>query len=334
MTGETAASAVTVRWGVLSTARINRKFLDGVAGSDAAEVLAVASRDPARAQDYARRARIPRAYGSYEALLADPEIDAVYVPLPNALHLEWTVAALQAGKHVLCEKPLGRREREVAAAFDVAEREGRLLMEAFMYRHHPQTARLQQLVAEGAIGRLRLVRASFGFHVRDAADVRLSRELAGGSLMDVGCYCVNAARMLAGEAEQVSAFQIVGGDGVDTVFVGALRFPHSVLAHFDSGLRLAARDDLEVVGEEGTLYLDDPWHCVTPGIDLRRGDEVERIAIPAANPYTLQADNFAAAAHSTAPALLDRADALDQARTIEALYAAAEAGVAMGPPLP
>ncbi len=329
-----SGAGVSVRWGILSTARINRKFLAGIAGSDSAEVVAVASRDAARAQAYAEQERIARSYGSYEALLADPEIDAVYVSLPNALHLEWTVAALRAGKHVLCEKPLSRRQTEVTAAFDVAEREGRLLMEAFMYRHHPQTLRVQELVAERAIGRLRLVRASFSFPLDDPADVRLSRELAGGSLMDVGCYCVNAARMLAGEAEQVSAFQMVGGDGVDAVFVGALRFPHGVLAHFDSGLRLADRDDLEVVGEEGTLYLRDPWHCLSPGIDLQRGDEVERIAIPPANPYTCQADNFAAAIRGEAPARLGRADAVDQARTIEALYAAAEAGVAMGAPLP
>jgi predicted dehydrogenase len=314
---------VTVRWGILSTARINRKFLDGLAGSSRCEAVAVASRDAARAAAYARERGIPRAYGSYDVLLADPEIDAVYVPLPNALHLEWSRRALQAGKHVLCEKPLGRSPADVEDAFDVAEREGRLLMEAFMYRHHPQTARLTELVAGGAIGRLRLVRSSFSFPLSDSADVRLSRELAGGALMDIGCYCVNAARMLGGQAEQVGAFATIGGDGVDIVFVGSMRFPHSVMAHFDAGFRLAGRGDLEVVGEEGSLYLSDPWHCVSPGIDLRREDGAERIEIPAANPYTLQADNFAAAILGEAPPLLGRADAVDQARTIEDLYRAA-----------
>ncbi len=314
---------MTVRWGILSTARINRKFLDGLAGSSRCEAVAVASRDAARAAAYARERGIPRAYGSYDVLLADPEIDAVYVPLPNALHLEWSRRALQAGKHVLCEKPLGRSPADVEDAFDVAEREGRLLMEAFMYRHHPQTARLTELVAGGAIGRLRLVRSSFSFPLSDSADVRLSRELAGGALMDIGCYCVNAARMLGGQAEQVGAFATIGGDGVDIVFVGSMRFPHSVMAHFDAGFRLAGRGDLEVVGEEGSLYLSDPWHCVSPGIDLRREDGAERIEIPAANPYTLQADNFAAAILGEAPPLLGRADAVDQARTIEDLYRAA-----------
>jgi xylose dehydrogenase (NAD/NADP) len=321
---------VAVRWGILSTARINRKFLDGIAGSRGCEVVAVASRDDARAAAYAREQGIPRAHGSYEGLLADPEIDVVYISLPNGLHLEWSRRALEAGKHVLCEKPLGRSRAAVEAAFDVAERERRLLMEAFMYRHHPQTARLAELVAEGAIGHLRLVRGSFSFQLRDPGDARLSRELDGGALMDLGCYCVNAARMLGGEAEQVSAFQMIGGDGVDIVFVGSVRFPHSVLAHFDVGFRLADRDDLEVVGEDGTLYLSDPWHCVSPGIDLRRDGGAERIEIPAANPYTLQADNFAAAIRGEAAPLLGRADAVDQARTIEALYRSAAAGLAVG----
>jgi D-xylose 1-dehydrogenase (NADP+, D-xylono-1,5-lactone-forming) len=324
---------VTIRWGILSTARITRKFLAGIDGSETGEVQAVASRDADRAAEFARRHGIPRAYGAYEQLLADPEIDAVYIALPNALHLEWSRRALEAGKHVLCEKPLGRHPAEVAAAFDVAERRGRLLMEAFMYRHHPQTERLLALVADGSIGRLRLVRGAFSFPLHDPSDIRLSRQLEGGALMDVGCYCVHAARQLGGVAEQVSAFQMIGGDGVDIVFVGGLRFPHTVLAQFDAGFRLAARDELEVVGEEGTLSLPDPWHCLSPGIDLRRDGAVERIEIPAANSYTLQADNFAAAVRGEAPPLLGRADAVDQARTIEALYRAADAGLAVGPPI-
>ncbi len=325
---------MAVRWGILSTARITRKFLDGVAGSRACEVLSVASRDGARAEAFARDEGIPRAYGSYDALLADPEVDAVYIPVPNALHLHWTERALRAGKHVLCEKPLGRRRADVEAAFNLAEREDRLLMEAFMYRHHPQTARVVELVSAGAVGRLRLIRGSFSFPLADPADIRLSRDLDGGALMDVGCYCVNAARLLAGEAEQVSALQVVGGDGVDVVFVGSMRCAHGVLAHFDAGFRLAGRHDLEVVGEEGTLYLSDPWHCVSPGIDLRHDGGAERIEIPAANPYTLQADNFVAAIRGEAAPLLARADAVDQARTIEALYASADGGSPIGPAMP
>ncbi|HET8980386.1 MAG TPA: Gfo/Idh/MocA family oxidoreductase [Solirubrobacteraceae bacterium] len=321
---------MTVQWGLLSTARINDKFLAGLAASSRGRVLAVASRDGARVRAYAEQRGIPRAHDSYEALLQDPDVEAVYISLPNALHLEWARRALQAGKHVLCEKPLGRRAAEVEAAFEVAEREGRLLMEAFMYRHHPQTARLVELVGAGAVGRPRLIRSSFGFNLSDGGDVRLSRGLEGGALMDVGCYCVSATRLLAGEAEQVSGQALIGGDGVDIAFAGLIRCPHGVLAHFDAGLVFADRYDLEVVGDEATLRVADPWHCVNPGIELRSGDSVRRIEVPAANPYGLEADNFAAAIRGEAPPLLDRADAVGQARTIEALYAAAETGLPTG----
>jgi D-xylose 1-dehydrogenase (NADP+, D-xylono-1,5-lactone-forming) len=315
---------MTAQWGLISTARINDKFLEGVAQSRESAVLAVASRDRSRAERYAAERGIERAYDSYEGLLADPDIDAVYISLPNSLHLEWTGRALQAGKHVLCEKPLSRREADVRAAFDLAERHDRLLMEAFMWRHHPQTARLTELVRSGAIGRPRVIRASFSFHFEDDADVRLSAELEGGSLMDVGCYCVSAARLLAGEPDLVSGTQVRGGDGVDVTFSGWMRFPEDVIAHFDSGLILDDRFELEVVGEEASLFVPDPWHCVTPGIELRRAHRVEVIEVPSGNPYGIEADNLAAAIRGEATPLLGRADAEGQARAIEALYASAD----------
>jgi D-xylose 1-dehydrogenase (NADP+, D-xylono-1,5-lactone-forming) len=323
---------MTAQWGLLSTARINDKFIAGVAESRESAVLAVASRDRQRAECYASERTIPRAYDSYEALLADPDVDAVYISLPNSLHLEWTARALEAGKHVLCEKPLSRRPADVAAAFDLAERHGRVLMEAFMYRHHPQTARLVELVRSGAIGRLRLVRASFSFNERNAADVRLSGAMDGGSLMDVGCYCVSAARLLAGEPELLSGAQVIGGDGVDLTFAGWMRFAGDVLAHFDSGLVCDDRFDLEVTGEDASLYVPDPWHCLEPRIELRRKHVAEVITIPAANPYGLEADNLAAATRGAERPLLGRDDAVGQARAIEALYASAESGAPVRPP--
>ncbi|MGH2896475.1 MAG: Gfo/Idh/MocA family protein [Solirubrobacteraceae bacterium] len=322
----------TAQWGLLSTARINDKFLAGMAQSPGSAVLAVASRDRARVERYASERGIERAYDRYEALLADPDIDAVYISLPNSLHLEWTGRALEAGKHVLCEKPLSRRAADVRAAFDLAERHDRLLMEAFMYRHHPQTARVVDLVESGAIGRLRLIRAAFSFHFDDPGDVRLSAELDGGSLMDVGSYCVNAARLLAGEPEQVSGTQVLGGGGVDVVFGGWMRFAGDVIAHFDSGLILDDRFDLEVVGEQASLFVADPWHCATPGIELRRAHTTELIEVPAADPYGLEAANLAAAIHGEAVPLLGRADAEGQARAIEALYASADSGTPVAPP--
>ena len=313
-----------VRWGLLSTANINRLFVAGAREAEGVEVAAVASRDEARAREHADDLGVPRAHGSYEALLADPEIDAVYLSLPNAMHVDWTIRALEAGKHVLCEKPLSRHPAEVERAFDVADREGRLLMEAFMYRHHPQTRRVVELVAEGAVGTLRVIRSQFSFNATDPANVRLSRELDGGALMDVGCYCVSYARLLAGEPGEVRAFQVLGGDGVDVGFAGAMRLPGDVLAHFDAGLSFANRDELEVVGDAGTLFLDDPFHCRAPVIELRRADGTERIELEAADSYGLEAVNFSAAIRGEAPPLLGRDDAVGQARAIEALYAAAD----------
>jgi predicted dehydrogenase len=315
-----------VRWGIVSTALINDKFLPGAQAASGAEVLAVASRDPDRARVYAPEHGIPRAYGSYEALLADPDVEAVYIPLPNALHVPWSIQALEAGKHVLCEKPLGRRADEVERAFAVAAANERLLSEAFMYRHHPQTRRLTELVAGEAVGELRVVRSHFSFHTAAETDVRLSAALDGGALMDVGCYCVSASRLLAGEPEAVAAIQEVGGDGVDVRFAAVMRFAGGVLAHFDAGLDFADRFELEVVGAEGTIRLRDPWHCVEPAIEVDRGSGVERIEIERANPYQLEAENFSAAVRGTAQLLIGAEDAIAQARAIEALYRAAESG--------
>ncbi len=169
-----------VRWGVLSTADINDKVLRGAAESDRVEVLAVGSRDAGRAEAYARRRGIERSYGSYEELLADPDVEAVYISLPNSMHVDWSIRALEAGKHVLCEKPLSRHPQEVERAFDAADGAGRILMEAFMWRHNPQTKRLKELVDGGAIGRLRLVRAAFSFPLSDTSNVRLNADLDGG----------------------------------------------------------------------------------------------------------------------------------------------------------
>jgi D-xylose 1-dehydrogenase (NADP+, D-xylono-1,5-lactone-forming) len=316
-----------VKWGILSTARINDLFIAGARQSASVEIVAVASRERERVEAYARERGIERAHDSYEALLADPEVEVLYISLPNSMHVEWTVRALEAGKHVLCEKPLSRRTAEVERAFEVAAREGRLLMEAFMYRHHPQTRRLVELTNEGAIGRLRVVRGAFSFAAQDAANIRLSQALDGGALMDVGCYCASGARLIAGEPERVSAEQAIGGDGVDVVFAGTMRFAGDVLAHFDCGLALASRDELEVVGEGGSLFLDDPWHCREPTIELRRsGEPVERIEIERTDPYLLEAENMSAAVRGEAVPLLGRDDALGQARAIEALYEAADSG--------
>jgi D-xylose 1-dehydrogenase (NADP+, D-xylono-1,5-lactone-forming) len=313
-----------VRWGFLSTANINDKLLPGAKASPDLEVLGVASRNGERAEAYARERGIERAYGSYEELLADPDIEALYISLPNSMHVEWSIQALAAGKHVLCEKPLSRHPEDVERAFDAAHRNGLVLMEAFMYRHNPQTRRLAELVEGGAIGRLRLVRAAFSFPLADAANVRLNAELEGGGLMDVGCYCVSGSRLLAGEPEEVFGRQVAAPSGVDELFTGTLRFPSEVLAEIDCGLVLPVRDELEAIGEKGSIFLDDPWHCRRPVLEVRKDGGTERIELEPEDSYRLQLENISAAIRGRAEPLLGRGDALGQARAIEALYRSAE----------
>jgi predicted dehydrogenase len=314
-----------VRWGILSTADINTKLLAGAAESSDVDVVAVASRDLGRAEPFAEHHGIPRAYGSYDELLADPEVEAIYNPLPNTMHCEWSIRAVEAGKHVLCEKPMSRHVAEVEQAFDAAERAGRLLSEAFMYRHHPQTARLVELVREGAIGELRLVRSAFSYTLFDPDNIRLRTDVEGGGLMDVGCYCVSGSRLLAGEPERVFGRAYVGHTGTDWVFTGSLRFADDVLGVFDCGTAMTNRDELEAIGTEGSLFLDDPWHCNEPVIELRRdGGVVERIEVERANPYRLELENLGAAIRGEASPLLGREDAVAQARVIEALVRSAD----------
>jgi xylose dehydrogenase (NAD/NADP) len=317
---------MSTTWGIISTAHINRLVLAGARGSDRVDVVAVASRDRAKVDAYAREHGIERAYASYEALLADPDIDAVYISLPNSLHVEWSIRSLEAGKHVLCEKPFDRRPDQVELAFDAADRANLILMEAFMYRHNPQTAKVKELVESGAIGTLRLVRAAFSFSLGDPENVRLAADLDGGALMDVGCYCVSGLRLLAGEPETVYGEQFVGVSGVDVLFVGTMRFPGDVLGHFDCGFVLTGRDELEIVGDEGSLFLDDPWHARTPAIELRRQRRVEQIVLQPEDSYRLELENLSAAIEGEAEPLLGREDAVGQARTIEALFRSAETG--------
>jgi D-xylose 1-dehydrogenase (NADP+, D-xylono-1,5-lactone-forming) len=316
-------SAEPVRWGILSTAHINRLVIPPGKASDKVDLIAVASRDSERAREYAQVWAIERSYGSYEALLADSDIEAVYISLPNSLHCQWSIRALEAGKHVLCEKPLGRRAAEVEEAFAVAQRTGRILMEAFMYRHNPQTSELKRLVEEGAIGDLRLVRAAFSFTMADPENVRMLPDVEGGGLMDVGCYCVSGCRLLAGEPEHVYGAQVIGPTGVDVVFAATMRFKEGVVGQFDCGLVLPERDELEAIGNGGSIFLDDPWHARQPVLELRRDGDVERIELDQTDSYGLELENLSDAIRGRGEPLLGRDDAVGQARVIEALYRAA-----------
>jgi xylose dehydrogenase (NAD/NADP) len=317
-----------MRLGLLSTARINEPLVAAARQVRGVEVVAIGSREGARAEAQAQALGIPRAHGSYQALIEDPNVEAVYVALPNSLHVEWSLRALEAGRHALCEKPLSRNPDDVGRAFDAAERRGLVLAEGFMWRHHPQARRLVEQLDQ--IGELRLIRASFSFLLERAGDVRLRAALDGGALMDVGCYCVSAVRALAGEPVAVSAQQVRGGDGVDVRLTGLLRCAGDVLATIDCGLDLIARDGLEVAGTRGVLWLDDPWHALRPAIELRRADgSVERITVEPLNPYACELEDFAAAVAGERAPRYGREDALGQARAIAAINASAEANQTM-----
>jgi predicted dehydrogenase len=214
----------------------------------------------------------------------------------------------------------------VESSFDAAERNDRLLSEAFMYRHNPQTKRLSELVAEGAIGELRLIRSAFSYGLYDEDNIRLRTDVEGGALMDVGCYNVSGSRLLGGEPERLWGEAWYGPSGTDWVFTGTLRFPGDVIATFDCGTALVERDELEAVGSEGSLFLDDPWHCIQPVIELRRDDTVERIELDRVDSYRLELENLSDAIRGDAELLLGREDALGQARALEALHRSATSG--------
>jgi predicted dehydrogenase len=319
-----------MRWGILGPGRIARSFLTGLAGSATESAVAVGSRDLDRARAVADDFDVPRAYGSYPDLLADETVEAVYVALPNSLHAQWSDAAARAGKHVLCEKPLGRSAAEAEAMFAVARECGVWLMEAFMYRFHPRTLALAELVARGDVGEPRLVRASFGFTVTDAANVRLSADLAGGALLDVGCYPVNATRMLAGPVAGVTAAARWSDTGVDETLAGTLEHAAGALSVVSCSLVSSHHNVVQLVGSEGVVDVpvaftpppDRPSVLVlTPG---SRGGEPREIRFDPVDQYGLEAEGFAAlvaAGHDTAADLpqVPLAESLDNAATIDAL---------------
>ncbi|MBA3735190.1 MAG: Gfo/Idh/MocA family oxidoreductase [Actinobacteria bacterium] len=309
-----------VRWGILSTARINHAVIDPARESEKAVVIAVASRNLARAETYAREQGIERSYGSYKALLADDDVEAVYVSLPNALHVPWAIKALEAGKHVLCEKPLGRTPEVVEQAFDTADRQDRVLMEAFMYRHHPLTRKLKELVDSGALGELKQIRTAFTFTLDNRDDVRWRPELEGGSLLDLGCYCVSVSRLLGGEPERVYGRQRLAPTGIDVGFTGTLEFPGEASAQFHCAFDLPAESYVEAIGTTGKARVVEPFRCNDPHVDLNGS----RIDVDDVDRYLLQLENLSEAIRGKAEPLLGRDDALGQAATIAALYRAAE----------
>lgn len=258
-------STKTLNWGLLSTAHINRSLIPPLRASKRNHLLAVASRTQQSAGAYAKEWKIPRAHGSYEALLADPEIDVIYNPLPNHLHAEWTIKAVEAGKHVLCEKPLALSVAEVDAIAAAAEKHRRVVAEAFMYRHHPQTLEAQELVRGGSLGALKLLRGSFSFKLEREGDIRLDPAMGGGSIWDVGCYPISYMRTIVrSEPVEVFGWQVTGQTGIDDTFVGQLRFERDIYSQFDSSFVIPYHSYMEIVGSEATLIIPNPFK---PGLN-------------------------------------------------------------------
>ena len=317
-----------LRWGLLSTARINRSVIPPLRMSPRNELVAVASRSKDKAEAYAKQWDIPRTFGSYEEMLADPGIDVIYNPLPNSLHAHWTIEATRAGKHVLCEKPLAISAAEVDAMVKAAKQAGVVVTEAFMYRHHPQTLKVKELVDGGAIGRLRMVRGSFSFNLSREGDVRLDPALGGGSIWDVGCYPISYARFIIG-AEPIEVFgrQVLGQTGVDELFTGSLVFPNHVHAQFDSSFRAPFRTQIEVVGSEGAITVTRPFK---PGPEehllINRGDQVEQVAVPGQELYLGEVEDLAGAVLEGKPTRVSLADSRANVATIIALLRSAEQG--------
>lgn len=317
-----------IRWGVLSTANIGRVAVNpALQASSNGELLAVASRDPGRARESASKWGIPRHHPGYDALLDDPDIDAVYIPLPNSLHREWTIRAAEKGKHVLCEKPLALTAAECREMHAAAEANGVKLMEAFMYRFHPRTGKVLELVQEGAVGALRMIRSAFTFRLTRPDNIRLQPDLGGGALMDVGCYCVNLSRMVAGsEPEAVQAWASWGPSGVDVQMAGSLRFEGGVLAQFDCALTMERRESYEVAGTDACLTVPAAF---LPGtgdvaIALHRGREAEvRHEIPGVDEYRLMVEHFADCVLHDRPVRYPAAEAAANMQVIEALYRSA-----------
>ena len=314
-------TAEPVRLGILGTGDINDRFLGGARLTDAVDVVAVGSRTPSRAVAFAERHGIRRAHGTYEELLADPEVEAIYNALPNSLHHEWTLRSLAAGKHVLCEKPYSRHPAAVDEAFDAAEAAGLVLAEGYMWRHHPQVRALVESLP--AIGELRTIRATFSYVQKGPADIRLRSDLDGGSLMDVGCYCVSGSRVVAGEEpDLVFGIGAAGPSGVDVRFTGVLQFPSGVVAEFTCGF-LSDHHTLEAIGSGGSVRLTNPWKH-QPASIVRDGVDTE---LETPNFYALELDDFSRAIRGEGRPLLDREDALGQSRTLDALLRSAETGL-------
>jgi predicted dehydrogenase len=317
-----------LNWGLLSTARINRALIPVIQSSARNRLAAVASRNQESAEAYAKEWGIGRAHGSYEALLDDPEVQVIYNPLPNSMHAEWTIRALKAGKHVLCEKPLAVSVEEVDSIAAAARETGKIAAEALMYRHHPQTRKVKELVDSGSLGSVQVIKGAFTFNLQRKGDVRLIPELGGGGLWDVGSYPISYARMISGtEPEEVFGWQVLSESGVDVIFAGQMKFPNGILAQFDCGFHSPERKYMEIIGSEGSLYVPQPFSPRTDErLEIRRGEKAETIMIRGEELYKGEVEDMADAALNGEAPRVSLQDSRGTVSTVTALLESARTG--------
>jgi predicted dehydrogenase len=322
------AKSTKLRWGLLSTARINRALIDPIRKSNNSQLVAVASRSQEKAAAYADTWEIPRIHPSYEALLADSEIDVIYNSLPNSMHTEWSIRAMQMGKHVLCEKPLATSTKEVDVIQETASKTGKVITEAFMYRHHPQTSKVKELVDTGVIGKLQLIRGTFFYINKRPLDTRFVPELGGGSLWDVGCYPISFARYIAGaEPVEVYGHQIIGPSGVDLLFAGQMLFPAGIIAQIECSFITPFKTYIEITGSEGRISIPLPYK---PGkrtkILLEQEGQAQTIHIHGQELYLGEVEDLEEAILLGKPPLISLTESRGNIATIEALYTSARDG--------
>ena len=325
----------TLRWGILSTAKINNALIDPIKESKRSELVAVASRDKSKAEAYAKEKGIPQAFGSYEEMLVDPNIDAVYISLPNSLHCEWTVKAAEAGKHVLCEKPIVTTIEEFDKIEAAATANNVTVFEAFMYLHHPQTLKVKEMIQAGDLGNLQLINSWFNFYLapEHSQNIRLRPELSGGSAWDVGVYTNSMAIVMAGVGtpETVWAHQIIGETGVEVGIQGQMQFSNGAVAQISSGFRTPFREAAYIVGDKGIVNIIEPWKPGTEGRDSelvfsKQDGTEETIVIPEVNPYICEVQAMEACVLDGAAPVVPLSLSRDFLKTILALYKSAQTG--------
>jgi predicted dehydrogenase len=330
----------TIRWGLLSTARINDALIGPIQKSPRSQLYCVASRDGDKAQTYALQKEIDHAYGSYEAMLADPAVDVVYISLPNSLHCEWAVKAAEAGKHILCEKPVAVTMDEFERMAAAAQANNVTLFEAFMYLHHPQTLRAQEIIRDGKIGIVQSVQSWFHFYLpaERTTNIRLNAGLSGGSLWDVGVYPNSMAITMIGKGAPGAVWgsQILGESGVDVAMRGQLHFADGAVAQISSGFRTPFREGAFIVGDAGILHISEPWKPGLAGRDsvmtlTHRDGQVESITTPAVDPYLCEVQAMEACILDGAAPVVSLDQSRNFLRSVLALYQSASSGQVVKP---